>query len=616
MAEAQSTPTMPRLDVATPHVFKKMAFKTHAPCDVCAEDLIATTGVQCLMCGFVCHMECQYEEKASACQSLTAEPDRASTPTMPRLDVATPHVFKKMAFKTHAPCDVCAEDLIATTGVQCLMCGFVCHMECQYEEKASACQSLTAEPDRAVLTRRATPLASRLAASLASPPAQEGAGSPGEQARHSPPAPGADQRSWETPVSPVGLCGAQRIAKMRKHKTRSQMTLVEFSKELESYLKTMEANLPRIVKCQAYVRRWMARVLFEKAKLRRRIMLELLETERSYVESLHAIVKVFYAPLAERVERKDLTVLCKEHLDAIFHNIRDIEAGNATLLQNLEHEFSSATSWVPGPAVGTVFQSSIVLLVAHVDFITNFDKSIATLLQTQQTPGFSAFLRSTRANPLLKKQDLNDLLIMPVQRIPRYVLLLQDLLSKTPRLHPGFRDLEEAVKMVRLLASFINDVQHKRESMDKLREELSGIEGLAPAKWRHYMRKGDWTWDSHSIKKSELCYLLNDSLVLAKRKKLKGAPDNHFAHVFRGFLPINASTTLTMKPDKSGVFSLEVKTDDNVRHLVCASQEMRDLWLRDITTIVKDRCFVDEPPNFLKLLARKFQSQQQSPVQR
>lgn len=49
-------------------------------------------------------------------------------------------------------------------------------------------------------------------------------------------------------------------------------------------------------------------------------------------------------------------------------------------------------------------------------------------------------------------------LITPVQRIPRYKLLLQDFLKHTPDAHPDHPNLTKAFDMVAQIANYVNEV--------------------------------------------------------------------------------------------------------------------------------------------------------------
>ena len=67
---------------------------------------------------------------------------------------------------------------------------------------------------------------------------------------------------------------------------------------------------------------------------------------------------------------------------------------------------------------------------------------------------------------------LDALRVEPVQRVPRYVLLLGDLLKHTPEEHPDFEVLQKATTEIGSIAHSINE--RKRENENRVR-----IEGLS-----------------------------------------------------------------------------------------------------------------------------------------
>jgi len=46
-----------------------------------------------------------------------------------------------------------------------------------------------------------------------------------------------------------------------------------------------------------------------------------------------------------------------------------------------------------------------------------------------------------------KKSNVENLIITPIQRIPRYTLLLQDLLKKTSKDHPDYADIDKSLNL-------------------------------------------------------------------------------------------------------------------------------------------------------------------------
>ena len=69
------------------------------------------------------------------------------------------------------------------------------------------------------------------------------------------------------------------------------------------------------------------------------------------------------------------------------------------------------------------------------------------------------------------RQDVFSFLIMPVQRVPRYVMLVAELLKQTPAEHRDCAPLREASEQIKRTAELIN--QRKREAENA--EVLLGI---------------------------------------------------------------------------------------------------------------------------------------------
>lgn len=76
------------------------------------------------------------------------------------------------------------------------------------------------------------------------------------------------------------------------------------------------------------------------------------------------------------------------------------------------------------------------------------------------------------------KLTLDDLLIKPVQRIPRYVLFIKDLLKHTASTHPDHAPLQQALGELTMLAERVNDSERERERVGHHKELLNAVDGL------------------------------------------------------------------------------------------------------------------------------------------
>lgn len=65
-------------------------------------------------------------------------------------------------------------------------------------------------------------------------------------------------------------------------------------------------------------------------------------------------------------------------------------------------------------------------------------------------------------------QALPAFLIQPIQRIPRYKLLLEQLVSKTAVIHPDYNDLSKALGYLSEIAVVLNNKIREHENRQKI----------------------------------------------------------------------------------------------------------------------------------------------------
>lgn len=73
--------------------------------------------------------------------------------------------------------------------------------------------------------------------------------------------------------------------------------------------------------------------------------------------------------------------------------------------------------------------------VPYIDYTNNYTLALTTLEEKCKNARLAAFLEQCRVESSIKA--LESLLIMPIQRVPRYELLLKQLIKHTP---PWVRD--------------------------------------------------------------------------------------------------------------------------------------------------------------------------------
>ncbi|XP_046890033.1 phosphatidylinositol 3,4,5-trisphosphate-dependent Rac exchanger 1 protein [Hypomesus transpacificus] len=72
---------------------------------------------------------------------------------------------------------------------------------------------------------------------------------------------------------------------------------------------------------------------------------------------------------------------------------------------------------------------------------------------------------------------LEGYLLSPIQRICKYPLLLKELLKRTPKKHPDYPAVEEALQVMKAVCSNINETKRQMEKLEALEQLQSHIEG-------------------------------------------------------------------------------------------------------------------------------------------
>ncbi|KAH7924879.1 hypothetical protein BV22DRAFT_1012330 [Leucogyrophana mollusca] len=103
-------------------------------------------------------------------------------------------------------------------------------------------------------------------------------------------------------------------------------------------------------------------------------------------------------------------------------------------------------------------------------------------LSSGQRKRIKAFLKRCRVNPRHSQLNMEGYLLLPVQRIPRYRLLLEELMRSTPPSYTFMDDaLDRALSEISLLANNMNEGKRESESRRKLVQWQARIRGKFPS---------------------------------------------------------------------------------------------------------------------------------------
>eukprot|EP01105_Mastigella_eilhardi_P014263 TRINITY_DN3253_c0_g1_i4.p1 TRINITY_DN3253_c0_g1~~TRINITY_DN3253_c0_g1_i4.p1 ORF type:complete len:809 (-),score=142.90 TRINITY_DN3253_c0_g1_i4:46-2472(-) len=274
-----------------------------------------------------------------------------------------------------------------------------------------------------------------------------------------------------------------------------------------------EAGFARFQACyRGYKARQSYAKLVRDVAYRDNVAHEMLSTERDYCASLLACIECYLTPLESQA------ILTAEEMQILFGNIKEVYTTNCPLLKALEDRVNK---WYPQQVIGDIMRTVSSFTEPYLRFVENVAQSIKLSQKLAKNEKFIHFTVKCREDPRLKQLDIQSFIIMPVQRVPRYVLLLRDLLKHTWKTHRDFDDLQKALDTIQLVGVSMNEKNRDAENTSLLQDLNSRLSGkICPnllQEGRTLVRAGVLP-----VKKSEIhLILLSDILVLGKEAKHK-----------------------------------------------------------------------------------------------
>eukprot|EP01094_Clydonella_sp_ATCC50884_P019372 TRINITY_DN3764_c0_g1_i3.p1 TRINITY_DN3764_c0_g1~~TRINITY_DN3764_c0_g1_i3.p1 ORF type:complete len:212 (+),score=57.68 TRINITY_DN3764_c0_g1_i3:528-1163(+) len=119
------------------------------------------------------------------------------------------------------------------------------------------------------------------------------------------------------------------------------------------------------------------------------------------------------------------------------------------------------------------------------------------------------------ADAAFKKMQLSSFLIMPIQRIPRYQMLLRELIKYTTPEHTDYKSLTGAVAQIEEIADILDKRKKEVENIESVFTVFNSISGALPlriADPRSYIREGPILKAGH--KKKRYFFLFDDVLLV------------------------------------------------------------------------------------------------------
>ncbi|XP_044077907.1 active breakpoint cluster region-related protein isoform X1 [Siniperca chuatsi] len=291
-------------------------------------------------------------------------------------------------------------------------------------------------------------------------------------------------------------------------------------------------------------------------EMKKLVLSGFLASEEIYINQLEALLLPM-RPLKATATTSQ-PVLTIQQVETIFYKIQDIfeihKEFYDALLPNIQQ-------WDEKVTVGHLFQKLASQLGVYKAFVDNYKVALETAEKCSQANGqFQKISENLKVKGPKDSKDctttvsMEALLYKPIDRVTRSTLVLHDLLKHTPKDHPDFPLLQDALRISQNFLSSIN------EEIDPRRTAVTTPKGEA----RQLVKDGFLVEVSESSRKVRHVFLFTDLLLCAKMKKT--SVGRHQQYECKWYIPL-ADLTFQTLDDSDSCHSIQVLPEHEIEEM-------------------------------------------------
>uniref|UniRef100_A0A3Q1HU52 ABR activator of RhoGEF and GTPase n=1 Tax=Anabas testudineus TaxID=64144 RepID=A0A3Q1HU52_ANATE len=291
-------------------------------------------------------------------------------------------------------------------------------------------------------------------------------------------------------------------------------------------------------------------------EMKKLVLSGFLASEEIYLNQLEALLLPI-RPLKATVSTSQ-PVLSMSQIETIFYKIQDIFEIHKEFYDSL---LPNIQQWDEKVTVGHLFQKLASQLGVYKAFVDNYKVALETAEKCSQANSqFQKISENLKVKCPKDSKDctttvsLEALLYKPIDRVTRSTLVLHDLLKHTPKDHPDFPLLQDALRISQNFLSSIN------EDIDPRRTAVTTPKGEA----RQLVKDGFLVEVSESSRKLRHVFLFTDLLLCAKLKKT--AVGRHQQYECKWYIPL-ADLTFQTLDDCDPCHSIQVLPEHEIEEM-------------------------------------------------
>ncbi|XP_071447669.1 protein vav isoform X2 [Hetaerina americana] len=317
---------------------------------------------------------------------------------------------------------------------------------------------------------------------------------------------------------------------------------------------------------------------------------ELVETEGNYIQVLATVLHHFKRPLSSVLREEDSAIIfagIKElsEIHTGFHDQLRIACGFSSPDGNvLTHKELR---------LGDVFMTWREKFLMYGDYCTNLPKA-QELLQSicSRSESINQEITKCQQEANNGKFKLRDILSVPMQRILKYHLLLDKLVSETSPNHEDYRSLERAKEAMIDVAQCINEMKKDSDTLEIMRKIQRSIvdwnmpENTELKDYGRLLKDGDLRIKAHDDQKIKVRYVFIFDQMMLMCKTVKG-DQFKFRECLRlwEYKVADEIGRRTLRGDARWSYQwyLYHKTEKTAYTLYARTEDLKRRWIKAIT---------------------------------
>lgn len=334
---------------------------------------------------------------------------------------------------------------------------------------------------------------------------------------------------------------------------------------------------------------------------REKLLAEVVSTERAYVQSLSVLNDVLTAPLLEGsrdAARGIESFATIPRVRVFFSHTHRIYKVNRRFLRELQQALAAGGGG--GVGMGATFVEFAPLFRIYGNYAESHER-VSKLLRdaVEKDPEAKEWVarlsvRSERWRKHVPQGSPFFLFIKPVQRVPRYRMLLEELVRYTPEGHPSLAELKSALKLIKTIATSVNETIRQAENREKMHslqmtwanpDEVDLLEGKAGE--RRLVKEGVMQRHTRRTKKRFHFHLFNDLLLYSEEAVISKMIGTQFKLHFRSILNACAVKDQPRSPTDEGfLFSIQLPKKSFI--VECETNAEKLAWMQAFRGVIAD----------------------------